>query len=362
MKNECFFSIRGRLTRITLFSLMVLPAMGQTTWIANSAPGAVAGTNVFTGANAINNAIAAASNGDIIYVVPSGVVYSTPSFNGKQVSLFGGGFNPSNPSGGVSALGGVYLNANNVRLSGLVVLSGGVNMAGSFSNIIIDNCKIRYVTDGSGGSAKANLVIRNCIIGEEVANGSASLLIGSGSTGVSISNNIILCTGSGTACIDELSNAVVQNNIFIGAVSGSSVAAFREAVNSDIRSNIFYAVRPSGTNLFTGNIFQYNLSYDASDNTFPTVNNTSISNIEDQNPMFVNFGPGTTYPISMDAHLQEGSPAEGTGYEDTDMGIFGGLTPFNVHGAPLPVVHSVTHQTIIDEDSDLTIRIQAEGN
>jgi len=55
--------------------MLTTSLQAQTTWIANNNPGASGGTNVFTGAAALTLATASASDGDIIYVVPSGISY-----------------------------------------------------------------------------------------------------------------------------------------------------------------------------------------------------------------------------------------------------------------------------------------------
>ncbi len=361
MKNDFTFPRPLRaFALLILANLITLVAGAQTTWIANSTPGAASGTNVFTGANSINAAIAAASNGDIIYVVPSGVIYNHVTFGGKQISIFGVGFNPSHASGAFSQLAGVTLNSNNARISGLVLV-GDVIMSGTFSNIVIDNCKFLRLADNSGGSAKGNMIIQNCVIGDGNSSG-GTLLIGGGSTNIRINNNIIFCHALNPYCIGEASDTMFEHNLFVGSSSGQGGAAFSDAVNCTIQNNIFLAVNPNGIGPFTGNTFRNNITFDASNNTFPSVNNVSTDNIEGQDPMLVNYTLGNTFIITNDAHLKPGSPAIGTGIGGVDMGIYSGLTPFNDAASALPVVRSISAPTMIGEGSDLTIRVQAEGN
>ena len=337
-------------------------AYAQTTFIANSNPGATGGTNVFTGVNSINSAVTAAANGDIIYVVPSSVTYNGPSLNGKQVSIIGGGFNPNKPSGAVSTVSGIYANANNFRLSG-IVFTTDVNIPGPFSNIMIDKCKLKVITDGSGGSAKGNLIIQNCIMGEGV--GGAALYIGVGSTNVRISNNIIYGNSTASYVVSNLNGAIIENNIFIGSASGSTVPAFNLVTNCTVKNNIFYGIRPQGTSTanYTGNTLSNNLSFGASDNTFSTINgNTSVSNVVNKNPLFVNLPFGNSFSFSYDASLQATSPAKGTGLGGIDMGIFGGLNPYDIYGTSLPIVQAVTAPGVATQGSNLTVRVQAKGN
>ncbi len=347
-------------TGILFFTLV---CFSQTIRIANSNPGAATGVNTFTGANAINLAIAASANGDIIYVVPSSVVYSQPQLNGKGLSIFGGGFNPDKPGAVRSTLGSIYVNANNVRLSGLVINSD-INIPGPFNNIMIDKCRMGNLGDGSGGSAKGNLIVQNCIIGESGQSGGAAVYVGVGSSGVRLSNNIIYVHAVNGTAIDRLNGAIIENNILIGNASGGSVPAFRDVTNCNIKNNIFYGVRTNVTvATFTGNVQQHNISYDGSDNTFSTINgNTSANNIIGQNPLFINLPYSTSYNFSYDAHLQPASPAKATGLGGIDMGIYSGPTPFDPLGTSLPIVQTITTSGTVIQGTDMSVQVKAKGN
>jgi hypothetical protein len=345
--------------------ILLFTAIGfsQTIRIANSNPGAATGVNTFTGSTAINLAIAASANGDIIYVVPSSVVYSPPQLNGKGVSIFGGGFNPDKPGAVRSTLSGVYLNASNVRLSGLVITSD-INIPGAFNNIMIDKCRMGNLGDGSGGAAKGNLIIQDCIIGEYGQSGGAAVYVGIGSSGVRLSNNIIYVPAVNGTGIDRLNGAIIENNIIIGNASGGSVPVFRDVTNCNIKNNIFYGVRTNVTSAtFTGNVQQHNISYDGSDNTFSTINgNTSFNNIIGQNPLFTNFPYSTSYNFSYDAHLQSTSPAKSNGLGGIDMGIYSGPTPFDPFGTSLPIVQSITTSGTVIQGTNMSVQVKAKGN
>lgn len=340
-----------------------LVCFSQTIRIANSNPGAATGVNTFTGNNSINLAIAASANGDVIYVVPSSIVYSAPQLNGKGVTIFGGGFNPDKPGAVRSTLSGVYLNANNVRLSGLVINSD-LNIPGPFNNIMIDKCRMGNLTDGSGGSAKGNLIIQDCIIGEYGQSGGAAVYVGIGSSGVRLSNNIIYVPAVNGTGIDKLNGAIIENNILIGNASGGSVPAFRDVTNCDIKNNIFHGVRTNiAVATFTGNVQQHNISYDGSDNTFSTINgNTSVNNIIGQDPLFVNLPYSTSYNFSYDAHLQAASPAKSTGLGGIDMGIYSGPTPFDPFGTSLPIVQTITTSGTVIQGTNMNVQVKAKGN
>jgi hypothetical protein len=337
----------------------------QTTYIANSAVGAAGGTNVFTGANSINLAIAAAVNGDIIYVVPSGVVYLGPAAAvTKSLTIIGGGFNPDKPGALRSTLNGFSIGTvGNFRLSGLDITSGasaGVAFSGSPANIMIDKCRIVYISASS--SAIGNMIIEKCILGEN--RNSSVMSFVSGSTNIRISNNIIYSRNPSAApgAIRDLNAGLIENNIFIETAAGSALFTFFNVTNCDIRNNIFLGARPQGTGTFTGNTQQNNLSFGASDNTFSTVGNSSISNIQGSDPLFVNLPYGATYLFSYSAQLQAGSPAIGSGVGGINMGIFGGTHSFDVYGTSLPIVQAITPPGTVYQGTNMNVRVQAKGN
>ena len=61
---------------------------GQNLLVANNNPGAASGVNVFTGSTALQDAITASANGDIIYVVPSIINYGNIAID-KGITVFG---------------------------------------------------------------------------------------------------------------------------------------------------------------------------------------------------------------------------------------------------------------------------------
>jgi len=339
--------------------LFFAPAYSQTLFIANSNPGAVGGTNVYLGANAINSAIASAVAGDIIYVVPSGVTYSGVVLN-KSVTIIGGGFNPDKQGGNVTTLSSVNVSANNVRISGLHVM-GDIYFSGSFSNIMIDKCRFRSASvDISSGLS--NVIIQNCIAGEDSPS-AFSLFLQNASSNVRISNNILYCPSNFSGSIRNLNGATVENNVLIGYGLTGGALAFDNVSNCNIQNNIFFAVSPAGTATFSNNDFNNNLSFGSSSEAFSVDNgNTSTANITGQDPLFINLPAGTSYSFNYDPSLQTGSPARGAGVDGVDMGLFGGLNPFDVYGTSLPLVQKIITPNTNPQGTNMNVRVQAKGN
>ena len=100
---------------------------------------------------------------------------------------------------------------------------------------------------------------------------------------------------------------MIQNNIFYGASADSNTA------NCTFLNNLSY--EPGGAFLTLGG-----------------------SNIDNTNPLFVNFTSNQSYfSYAYDFHLQPNSPARLAGNDGTDLGIYGGNNPISVLGEPLGV-------------------------
>lgn len=352
---------------IISFSICVLGIVGvqaQTTFTANNNPGATGGVNVFTGATALTDAMAAASNGDVIYLVPSPTSYGDMTI-AKQLTLFGGGFNPDKDNPEITFIGSSSMNiaASNVRISGLTI-AGIVYMTGAINNIVIDKCTLRQLIN-SGGAAQGNILFQNNIIGQNIAVNQYVMNFGLVSSGIIISNNLIYNNLSAVVGLIHTSNGtMVENNIFIGA-SGSAINAFDNFNSGTVKNNIFYGVQPNaaGGGTFTNNNFEFNISFGSADDVFPTTNgNSSLSNLESEDPLFTNLPYGTSYSFSYDPTPLAGSMAFGNGEAGTDIGIFGGGSPFDINGTPLPLVQVIDLPPSISQGTDLPVNIKARGN
>jgi hypothetical protein len=228
---------------------------------------------------------------------------------------------------------------------------------------MIDNCSYGALSSGFNVS---NLVLQNNIMG---LLGQTPLNLTAGSTGVRISNNIVYGPIGGHfhahGYFHNLTGAIIEYNVFIGNIAASNQRAFREVHNCSVKNNIFYSVRAetSQPGTFTNNTFEYNLSFDALVNSFPSADgNTSANNLVNMDPMFVNLPYSSSYNFSNDPTLQAGSPAL-TGSElGTEIGIFGGGTPLELTFTSLPTIQSVVVPSSISQGSDLPVNIKGKGN
>ena len=362
MKNDVStFRSFGLVLFLSICNLCYVTVNGQTTWIANANSGAATGPNTFTGTDAITEALAAASNGDLIYVVPSGNAYDAIQVS-KEVLIFGGGYNPRNSSSPLSIINGIDLSASNVRLSGLrIPVTINSSLVGSISNIMIDKCHFRSL-HLTTNTAVGNLVVQNCVIGDNTSLNEGQLNHHTGVTNARLLNSIIYIR-SASSIPSGLVGAAIENNLFVGVGNPPSTqGALGTVTNCLIRNNIFYGVQPKGGNL-DDNTQEYNISFDCVDCSFSVVDgNTSSNNLEGVDPQFVNMTHASSFQFSFDVSLQATSPGKGTGSDGKDRGVFGGLIPYDIHGSPLPTIQSISAPTMVGEGSDLTVRIQAIGN
>lgn len=362
LKNQTMKKI---LLLIFLCSLLSY-AHSQTLIVANNNPGAASGINVFTGSTALQDAHAAAATVapfDIIYVVPSTVAYGTITID-RGITIFGIGIRPDKDLGSKSLVGPVYINASDVRLSGLVgPTNGGVFIGNgvssvTYTNIIVENSYFRDIRQTNTASVMIDQVlIRNNVVFNDGWQGVEFYV----TSNVTITNNVIYCertTGSVTG-----KGLNLFNNLFVGNGTTTS-RAIAECDNCVFDHNIFYGAYVNVTSASTGNVWDDNLSFGSTNDVFTddgTYSNTSNSpNIEGQDPLFVNMPANFTWTDARDFTLQGGSP--GLNINGTDIGPSGGTVPFVSEGNLLPLIQSVTLPAVIPVGSNLPVTIKAKGN
>jgi len=359
---------------VFLFVMLTQWSVAQTTYTANNNPGAVTGVNIFTGATALQDAIAAASAGDIIYVVRSATSYGATTVD-KQLTIYGIGLNPDT-DGSTRSIVNIIIIADPVatgtRISGLNISNrmelGGV--AGALNNLLIENNRIRWIRHVDATTTLANLMIRNNVIGSGSASADTRVdLLAGAIANVVIANNVLYVGLPNNGVITASNGTSIENNLFIGtgADIGTGQArmySFENFNGNSVKNNIFHRIRPDAFGSFTNNTFENNISFDSGADFFSTANgNTSFNNLTSQDPLITNVGAGDAINYStFDPTLMVGSPAIGTGVGGIDMGVLGGGSPFDLEGSPLPLVHEINAPPTISQGSDLPINIKGSGN
>ena len=252
---------------------------------------------------------------------------------------------------------GGYLTINNITLSRNHIGGIGSNAYAYgdsiFSGININNNYVItiYLDRLGGGSVIKNNIIENGIQGTGHINSGNWLVL----------NNVIHYR------VSSCTNGIFINNI-IFASDGLNCSGINYC---DFTKNIFYT--PSSTQFDPGFLSAYMLNNN---------HNTTSGNIINQNPAFVYYDSNQyigSYSISypstapfIDYHLSNSSPGKNYGTDGTDLGIYGGTTPF-VEGTttdsrfryfPMPAMPQMLDLTITNQsipaNSTLNVNFSAE--
>lgn len=331
-----------------IFALIALNSQA-TTWTVSNNPNS---PGQFTSLQtAINNA----EFYDTIMVAGSATSYGNITID-KPLVLVGAGYN--NPYGANTTAGNLtlkrinlYISASdskiigfdftdNVRFDG--IFSGGNQNTNTIDSVVIERCKLNKITFGSASSSSIKETfnydtIRNCVITGILTHGVYCVQFG-GCTGYKYLNNIhihnnifnggyIKESNTDTPHVD-FNNTYLRNNLFINRTSN----CFVNIMNIIIENNIFYGAEPHSCN---GAVYSNNLTFMCLNNNIPGAGNLGSGNIVNANPMFANYPlAGGALSYSHDFTLLPGSPAIGAGTDGTDIGILGGMLPFDVGANP----------------------------
>jgi hypothetical protein len=345
-----------------LLATITLLANAQIIRRVNNNPG-VTGLNVYTTAQAAHDAAAA---NDIVIVEPSVSSYGDLILT-KPLKIYGNGYFLStntelkadqrtsmlrtvsfNTGSGGSFVAGLEITGFNI-LDPILNQSSSLTIFG-VSNIEIQRCKLSYP-----------LYIMNYNMGKTANSNVTSIVIRSNylQNGMTLPNTPI----DGYT----VSNVIVQNNLFItGGLGGHGssaqgwivqnntfVSSYASLQNSVFDSNLLVV---GGTGSYTNVTFSFNVSSTAS---FP-------DGIGNQNNVTVsNELIGTGADISDDERYQikAGSPLKTAGNGGTEVGAYGGATPYVVSGIPaIPSIINMTNTATGSNTVPLQVTISVKGN
>jgi hypothetical protein len=200
--------------------------------------------------------------------------------------------------------------------------SGGNGTTQVIDNVLIERCRFGNAWVYFNPYSFHNDTIRNCLF-----NGN-SLFFQSGGNlnNIFIHNNIFDSPQITSNASNNLSTVYFRNNIVIN----KSTAVFSNVYSMIIENNIFYGAEPTGC---TNCSFTKNITYLCT--AVPGAGNLGSGNLNSTNPLFVNYPPsGGAFAYTYDFHLQPGSPGKLAGTDGTDIGIYGGMLPYDVGANP----------------------------
>ena len=302
----------------------------------------------------VSSAFAAAQNGDYIYL-PGGTFDISTWDIDKGVHVIGAGHYPDSTTATLPThlYGNIRIvtGASNGSLSGFY-MTGSIQIGTGGSDMDVDFFEIKRLStgniflshDGSSPSDATYISVKDCVI--------RGVLDGGNAQNVEISNNFIQAQ---TRYFNA--NVVFANNIFFK--SGSSNATDRTLVDVDyatFENNIFnnsqYLESSCSGLIFYNNSFKDGVSlsgFVSSGNIFGELLSAT----------FVNQNGSSGFSYSHDYHLSPGSNANGAGRGGTDIGIYGGLSPYKDGAVPRnPHIQSSSIDGATDNAGNLNLDIK----
>lgn len=347
MKN--ILPIKALLTG-SLLLIVLTVGRAQTTRRVNNNVG-ISGTNVYSTAQAAHDAAAA---NDILIIEPSAATYGNLILT-KPLKIYGNGYflttnTELKADQRNSTLDNIHFDTGSggSEMYGMTIPSG-VFIRG-VSNITISRNNIEFVSlenvDWFGTAGNTNvsnvLFLRN-YMNYFYVNGTAGYTL----SNVFVNNNIIGyitgMTGSGTQ------SWIIRNNTFTYA-SGSTTSI----VNSVFENNFIY---DGGALTFTNVTFSYNVSTGA---TF----SGGIGNVNNYDYITNNELFGTTdYSADEAYQIKAGSPLKTLGSSSSEVGAYGGSSPYIISGIPPnPSITSMVNTSTGDNATPLKATITVKSN
>jgi len=290
--------------------------------------------------NNLQTAIDACAAGDTILVSGSATSYGTITIR-KKLVLIGAGYN--NPYGDNSLITYFYLvrqnasiGASGSKISGFYIqyytylqgsFTGGMPSEKKLENIVIERCRMQYISFDNSDVTYTNDTLRNCLIQ------SSYTYFSSGSyNNVIIHNNIYDSHYMYQNSTADLSSVFFRNNVVLNYNSNFFYSSTSNIKNMVVENSIFYDAEPQGC---SGCTFNNNITYLNSNDLIPGANNNGSGNKIGIDPQFTSYpfeGGGFSY--TRDFTLLSTSPGIDAGTDNSDIGMTGGLMPYTPGANP----------------------------
>lgn len=288
----------------------------------------------------LQSAIDASAAGDTILVSGSATTYGDVTIR-KKLVLFGAGYN--NPYGYNTIINSLYfvrqnaaIGASGTKISGFYIQSytylqgsftGGTPSEKKLENVVMERCRIYYISWNQSDVTYLNDTIRNCLFQSYYMQFTSASY-----TNVIIHNNIFdsyyLYGSSG----DNLSSVFLKNNVVLNENTNFFGSTYNQIINMVVANNIFYDAEPQGC---YGCTFNNNITYLCSNDVIPGLDNSGSGNKIGVDPQFTYYpfeGGGFSY--NYDFTLKATSPGIDAGTDNSDIGMTGGLMPYTPGANP----------------------------
>ena len=290
--------------------------------------------SAFYGSNALAEAYDAAVDGDTITL-------TSGSFNGcdfgKAITVHGAGCVMDTIAGTApTVIGSSIMRANNstipLSFEGLCIIGDGISSYGS-NNVVFRKCYAR-ITSRWGNDHTYNLQLIDCIVNDLMLSGTSATIINSVvkiesyvqedlNAPNTIYNSVLLC-GSNI----HLNNSTIVNSIIATGENNS--------VSNTVFNNCI-GIKLGETSLFEGQFNDSNMDVDSFEDVFETFTGTLVyDNVYQLKEEIVNTFLGN---------------------DGTEVGIYGGMMPYNTRLSYMIMKHcNVAGRTT--EDNKLSVEIE----
>ena len=345
--------MKNLLLVLTVILAFINTSQATTRTASNSS----AGGAQYSSLQAVYNA---SDHGDTILLEGTDIPYylNNHQYFDKRVTVIGIGFNPEKQIPRKTILSttgfGVFYFRSGASGSSFygVQFSHRLQLDHNVNNLVFEDCSFSSDFNFNAKSS-TNFAFRNCVFDND---NNANVYIGAGNQS---------CVGTFTNCIfdgfidgqeGQLVSATIDHCLFLNTSSN----AFLNLYDAQIKNCIFMNTFPANTIdcEFTNNLC-------AVAGTFPPQpenGNSGSGNIENTDPLFTSYSPGSLYNSNQDYNLQAGSPAIGAGSDMTDIGLHGGTSGFSETGEVLitPIVRSVNIlNTTVAPNGTLNVEVHA---
>ncbi|MDD4598130.1 MAG: hypothetical protein PHW35_09195 [Lentimicrobiaceae bacterium] len=300
----------------------------------------------------LTDALAAAANGDTLYLPGGTIQPSSDIIVNKSVHIVGAGHYPDSSA----ATGRTEVNvlryltgSGNGSLQGCSINSLYIGHASNqnITGVSVTRCLVGTLRIGNDAVS----TISNIMLADNVLTG--QLYINSAYSGVTLHRNFMYSNN-----LNGFGKGLFISNNIIYVQYNNALYNF---VNCNFENNIIVSTSTSNIQLgsqncnFTNNLFIPTVSYWGSNTQQNSILNQTLANT------FENAGTGFSY--NSNYHLKPSSPGVNYGTDGTDVGIYGTISPYKEGAVPFNphiVFKSISTETTPEGILNVTISVSAQ--
>jgi len=298
----------------------------------------------------LETAIQQAVSGDTIYLPGRPIQVQNNLVIDKRLTIIGAGWD-------MDSIGGISI--SDIKLPNGSYVS--INFREGSDGSLITGCYIGPITFGYTDGSGTHDNISNVTIWRNRISGGSIITLSAQVTQIFISENLLGNYIDGK----NASNCIINNNL------GAYVTYFvNTLIYNNIFNNNFCVINSSGCTVennfctgtsisgcsnsyFNNNAFQGNI-------TFPNGTNEGSNNLVNQSLMYTFVVNDFSAPKNL--VIRDDSPCKNAGSDGTDIGIYGGTTPYKPGAVPYnPHINRVDISGHTDKDGNIKVNIQASA-